>query len=243
MKNKIIETNKDPLGTMMLDYIDGMHGAYVDVESSTLDMWEMSGEVMFRTFKNMLPIERKALAMCHGEILDIGAGSGCHSLYLQNKGCSVDALDLSIGCVEVMKKRKVEHIIHDNIFSLKDKKYDTLLMLMNGIGICGSIDGLNMFLQFAGSIFSDHGQILADSTDLTTLHDSALAKEVLSETDDCYHGETQFIMSYKNIQGDPFDWIYVDFETLEYHAERHGFSCEKILADKTGKYLARLSLY
>ena len=55
---------------------------------------------------------------------------------------------MSCGCVGVMKKRKVAHVIHGNLFSVENKIYDTLLMLMNGLGICGSIDGLNLFFQF-----------------------------------------------------------------------------------------------
>ena len=78
MKNKITTPKKDPLGAMMLDYLEGNQNAYVEVESSTLEMWKMSGRVMFRTFKNMNRIERKALSLCQGEILDIGSGSSRH---------------------------------------------------------------------------------------------------------------------------------------------------------------------
>ena len=111
-------------------------------------------------------------------------------------------------------------------------------MLMNGIGICGSLDGLNLFLQSARAVLSDDGQILADSTDLTSLYDP----KTLSSVDGRYFGETQFVMTYKEIAGDPFEWLYIDFETLKYYAAFHGFTCETIITDNTGKYLARLSL-
>jgi hypothetical protein len=186
----------------------------------------------------MNKIERKALSLCRGEILDIGAGSGCHSLYLQKKSHMVDALDMSCGCVEVMKKRKVAHVIHGNLFSVENKIYDTLLMLMNGLGICGSIDGLNLFFQFIKPILAFNGQILVDSTDIATLYDS----KNIQVPDWEYPGETQFVMTYKEIAGDPFEWLYIDFETLQYYAGFQGFACEKIMEDRTGKYLARLSL-
>ncbi len=236
MKHKITCRKKDPLGTMMLDYLNGSRQSCVEVESSTLDMWKMSGDVMFRTFKNMNRIEHKALSLCRGNILDIGAGSGCHSLYLQKKGRRVDALDMSPGCIEVMKKRNLPHVIHGNLFSVKNKSYDTLLMLMNGLGICGSLDGLNLFLQFIKPILAEDGQVIADSTDLASLYNP----ETLSLQDEAYYGETEFIMTYKDIVGDPFEWLYVDFNTLKYYADFHGFACEKILSDKTGRYLARI---
>jgi hypothetical protein len=238
MKEVILNSKKDPLGSMMLDYFKGDLNAHVEVESTTLDMWKMAGSTMFRTFKSMNKIERKALNLCHGSILDIGAGSGCHSLYLQRKNHMVDAMDMSCGCVEVMKKQKVAHVIHGNLFSVKNKKYNTLLMLMNGLGICGSIDGLNLFFQYIKPILSPKGQILVDSTDITTLYDSKNIKV----PDESYPGETKFVMTYKEIVGDPFEWIYIDFETLEYYAGFHGFACEKIMKDRTGKYLARLSI-
>lgn len=237
MKNKITNRKKDPLGSMMLEYLGGKQDAYVEVESTTLEMWKMSGSVMFRTFKNMNRIERKALSLCQGKILDIGSGSGCHTLYLQKKNKTVDALDISPGCIDVMKKRKINNIIHDSLFSLKNKRYHTLLMLMNGLGICGSLDGLNLFLQFSKTILADNGQILVDSTDLSVLYEP----ETLSVSDGTFYGETEFIMIYKDIVGDPFEWLYIDFTTLQYYAGLHGFACEKIMADKTGKFLARLS--
>ena len=236
MKEKITNPRKDPPGAMMLDYLNGDRNAFVTAESDNLDMWKMTGKTMFRTFGAMNRIERKALSLCHGKILDIGAGSGCHTLYLQDKKKQVHALDLSCGSIEVMKKRKVAHPIHDNLFSLTDKRYDTLLMLMNGIGIVGSLDGLNLFFQFIKTILETNGQVLVDSTDLASLYDP----ETLALADQEYYGHTRFTMTYKNITSDPFDWLYIDFNTLIFHAGLHDFECEKILEDKTGKYLARI---
>ncbi len=111
-------------------------------------------------------------------------------------------------------------------------------MLMNGLGICGSIDGLNLFFQFVKTILAKGGQIIADSTDLASLYDL----QNIRPPDGAYYGETQFIMTYKAISGDPFQWLYIDIDTLQYYANLHGFTCEKIMADKSGKYLVRMSL-
>ncbi len=237
MKDRIESKEKDPLGTMLLDYYHGEKDAFVDVGSTTLDMWKMTGDVMFRSFKEMSYIEKKALGLCHGKVLDVGAGSGCHSLYLQKRNLTVTSVDISPGCFEIMRKRKLAHPKHGNLFSIQNKKFDTLLMLMNGIGICGSIDGLNLFFQFIKSILSPHGQIIADSTDLVKLY----PLETLQTKDNTtYYGETQFIMSYKTIVGQTFDWLYIDFDTLSFYANLNEFFCEKIIEDKSGKYLARM---
>lgn len=238
MKDRIDNPNKDPLGSMMIDYLNGERDAGVTVQSDTLDMWEMTGATMFRSFSIMNRIERKALSLCTGKILDIGAGAGSHTLYLQNRGETVDALDLSPGSVRVMKKRKVRTVIHNNLFALKERQYDTLLMLMNGIGVVGSLDGLNLFFQFIKTLLTPGGQVLMDSTDLALLYEPDMIEPSGSE----YYGETEFTMTYKQITGDPFQWLYVDFQTLCRQGAFHGFECEKLLTDRYGKYLARIRL-
>ena len=238
MKQIITSPDKDPLGAMLQDYLDGKKDAFVRVSSPNLDMWKMTGDVMFRNFSHMSNLERKALSICRGRTLDVGAGSGCHSLCLQKRHLDVNALDISPGCIEIMKKRKVNCPIHNNLFRLKERKYDTILMLMNGIGICGSIDGLNLFFQFIPELLQPDGQILVDSTDLADLY----SHDKLTTTADRYYGETQFIMSYKSVTGDCFDWLYIDFHTLAHIADYNGFACEKIMSDRSRRFLARLSL-
>jgi 2-polyprenyl-3-methyl-5-hydroxy-6-metoxy-1,4-benzoquinol methylase len=147
MQTSVLESENDPLGAMLLDYWNGRKDAFVTVDSTLLEMAQMSGRIMFRGFDQMSPIEHRALALCRGRILDVGAGSGCHSIYLQEQGRSVTALDISPGCIEVMAKRKVGARLHNSLFNLENQKYDTLLMLMNGLGICGTLDGLNLFFQ------------------------------------------------------------------------------------------------
>ena len=237
LRTIISNPRKDPLGTMLLDYLNGDLDASVRVDSDTLEMWEMTGEVMFRSFSRMSRLEKKALSMCKGKILDVGAGSGCHSIYLQKRHTRVDCLDISPGCIEVLKKRKIKHPIHQNLFAIKKRDYDTILMLMNGIGICGSLDGLNLFFQFIQGLLSPSGQILVDSTDLADLYDVT--------SDDFnpghYYGETRFTMTYKNSISDPFDWLYIDFDRLRQMAAYHHFTCEKVLMDASHRYLARLT--
>lgn len=202
----IRKASKDPLGNMMLDYFYGLHDVFVEVDSPTFDMWTMRGETMFRDYSGKEEIEHMALHLCEGKILDVGAGSGCHSLFLQQKGKEVDAYEISPGCAQVMVERKVNNVFHKNIFSLKDRKYRTILMLMNGLGICGTLDGCNLFLQFAKTILDKGGQIIADSTDLSVLYNSPNEFDYSS---DGYYGETEFVMRYQNFKTEPFKWIYI----------------------------------
>lgn len=238
MNDVILDKGKDPLGRMMLDYLEGKSDAWLDVESSTLDMSTMSASVMFRQYAEMSLIEQKALELCKGWILDVGAGSGCHSLYLQERKENVVSLDISPGCVEVLRKRKLQHVVHQNLFSLCGEKYDTILMLMNGLGLCGTLDGLNHFFHFLPEILEEGGQLLADSTDLTALYHQAAEEGYIPES---YFGETEFVMRYNTIVSAPFRWLYVDYETLNHTAKQYGMRCELLLSEEDGQYLVRVS--
>ncbi len=226
----IKDHNRDPLGKMLLDYFRGDEKVFLHVWSEMFDMWQMTGSTMFRSYDEMDELERYALNLCRGKVLDVGAGSGCHSLLLQEKGIDVDAIDISPGCVQVMEERGVLNACHENLFTLSKQQYDTILMIMNGMGICGSLDGCNIFLQYIKNILSENGQILADST----------AIESAELNDSGYQGETEFVMQYRNIKSDPFDWIYIDYLTLESLVHYNNLKCEQLYSYDDGRYLVRI---
>ncbi|HCY87033.1 MAG TPA: SAM-dependent methyltransferase [Desulfobacteraceae bacterium] len=237
MLTHTLSPDRDPLGAMLTDYMDGQSDAFVRVDSSLLEMSEMTGDIMFRNQEEMNDLETVALSLCQGKILDVGAGSGCHSLALQAIGHDVTAMDISPGCLRVMERRGVEKRLFNSLFRLKEDRFNTLLMLMNGIGICGTIEGLNFFLQHIRGILAHGGQVLADSTDLSARYTN-LALVPGQEED--YYGETEFTMAYEDIRGEPFEWLYIDYATLAFYAEFHGWRCEQVLKRSDGKFLARI---
>jgi len=222
---------------MVLDFLGGSRDVFVEVDSTTLEMWTMTGETMFRSYRELDPLERLALQACDGRILDVGAGAGCHTLYLQEQGQEVEALDISPGCVEVLNQRGVKTVLHQNIFALEKRKYKTILMLMNGLGICGTLDGCNLFLQFVKTILEVGGQVIADSTDLGSLYTGPTASDYLLEG---YCGETEFVMKYKDLCSDPFTWLYIDYTTLVNLVHFNNLRCERLLSAEGGRYLVRI---
>lgn len=238
MARSILDKERDPLGIMLNDFYCGDSGAFLNVWSSTLEMTTMEGSTMLRGIENMNDVEKCALAACRGRILDVGAGAGCHSLILQARGLDVDAIDISPGCVEVMRRRGIKKSYHRSIHDLRNYRYDTVLMLMNGIGISGSLDGLNLFIQNLDTLLSPNGQLLADSTDLT---DKFLSTDkAVYDDEGGYCGETDFVMIYKGLRSDPFSWLYVDFELLHTICSFHGFCCDKVIETQEQHFLARV---
>jgi SAM-dependent methyltransferase len=239
MKDLIQDNRKDPLGKMLLDFFGGKRKAFLNVWSSTLEMSTMRGDVMFRNFAAMDDIDKTALTGCRGKVLDVGAGAGCHSLELQARGLAVDPIDISPGCVEVMQRRGVIKPTHRNVLAIEKSQYDTVLMVMNGLGISGSLDGLNLFLQYLHALLAPGGQLLADSTDLT---EKFMARGLpVYDGDGGYCGETDFVMIYKGMRSDPFAWLYVDFPLLQTMCTFHGFNCEKLAETQGKQFLTRIT--
>ena len=196
---------------------------------------EMPLEIYFRNWQRMPMLERKALQACSGTVLDIGAGAGSHSLILQQRGFDVTALDISPKAVEVMQKRGVQQTLCADIFTLKDRSFDTLLLLMNGIGLTGSLQGLRSFLHTATTLLKRGGQLLFDSSDVAYLYKG---KELPAER---YYGEIDFQYEYKQEKTGWFSWLYIDQSSLTKLAGDEGWKTEVMYQDHYDQYLARLT--
>ncbi|MDX2250093.1 MAG: class I SAM-dependent methyltransferase [Bacteroidia bacterium] len=233
----ITEINRDPFGQAMRDYFRGNLSARVQVFSDLAEEDHIPVKYLFRSFSQMPEWEKRALEECRGKVLDIGAGAGSHALELQHSGLEVTALDISPGAVEIMRQRGVQKVVNANIWELSGERYDTLLMLMNGVGLVGDLKGLNKFLVFARSLLKPGGQLLLDSSDVAYLFES----ENAAPPNPVYYGIISYQMVYKNVLGETFDWLYVDFPRLTRHARAHGFHCELLLNGPHFEYLARLT--
>ena len=234
-----MKTDKDPMGAAIRDYYLKGKASRLRVFSPDFDEDEMPVPTLFRSFKEMSPLEQKALELSKGKILDVGAGSGCHSLSLQEMGKNVVAIDISPLSVQTMKDRGVKVVKEINFFQIEGEFFDTILMLMNGAGIIGKIDKLPVFFSHIKSLLAPDGILLLDSSDLRYLYEEEDGSFMI-DLNDNYYGEMEFYMQYKDIKGDQFPWLYIDFNTLQMYAEENGFKAELILLGDHYDYLAKI---
>ena len=206
-----------------------VHNSYDEPE-------EMPVDIYFREESEMPDLELKALELCKGKVLDVGAGVGSHALVLQRRGFDVTGMDISASAVQIMKQRGLKKAFEGNILKYKDEQFDTLLFMMNGIGLTGTIGGLTSFLKDVKSLLNLGGQLIFDSSDLAYLY-----QEVAFPIQG-YYGEVSFRYEYKSVKGTWFKWIYVDQKTLKSLAEKQGWMVEIVFEDDQDQYLARLSL-
>ena len=229
----------NPMGRAIADYWKNKKAGRLRVFSPMFEEDEIPLTTLFRKYKNMPDIEKKALGMAKGRTLDVGAGSGCHTLVLQEKGIDVTAIDISPLSVETMKERGVKNALEQDFFTLEGQ-YDTIIMLMNGIGIVGTIERLPMFFRQLDKILAPGGQVLCDSSDISYVFEGEDGMlDIPNEME--YYGEHSFQMQYKDTIGEPFDWLYIDADTLREKAAINGYAVEVVAEGEHYDYLARIT--
>lgn len=240
MEYTTLSPNNDPMGAAIRDYQSKGKASRLRVLSSMFDEDEMPVAHLFRTFNQMPRLEQKALSMAKGRVLDIGAGAGCHALALQERGLEVKAIDISPLSCEVMKERGVKNAECVNLFDPQlQGEYDTLLLLMNGTGIAGKLNRQSMLLNRLKELLAEGGQILIDSSDLKYIYENEDGSMDI-DLNAPYYGEVDYQMQYKNVKGEPFDWLYTDPMLLASISKQCALNCEIVEEGENYDFLARL---
>lgn len=227
---------KDIYGNFLKDYYAGNKDIQVLLHNHYGPAEDMPVEIFFRKEEYMPDIEVFALNLCKGKILDIGAGTGGHCLLLQKFGFDVTAIEISAGACEVMKMRGVEKIINQDLMTFEGQKFDTLLLMMNGIGFCQYEDNLVPLLNHAKKLLKPNGQIIFDSSDVAYLYDDEPPEE------GSYYGEVDYQYEYNGDKGEWFSWLYADAKLMARVAKKCGYKMQVVFEDDDDHYLGILTL-
>ncbi|MBG6062395.1 SAM-dependent methyltransferase [Flavobacterium sp. CG_9.1] len=233
---------KDLFGQAILDYQTNNSPEDLITETTISEEDEMSVAYLFRSHDEMPLMEQKALELAKGKVLDVGCGAGSHSLYLQNeRNLHVTSIDISTNAIQACTLRGLKNAQVQDVMTIEDEKYDTILLLMNGAGMCGKLKNIPNFLLKLKSLLLPGGQILLDSSDIIYMFDDDEdgGKWIPSKNE--YYGEIVFNISYKGEKEKPFDWMFIDYNTLQNAALDNGFQCQLILEGEHYDYLAKLS--
>jgi len=232
-----------PLGRALLDFHRGATAARIIVHT---DIWidePTPVEEFYRPDDQPLPeLERTALGLCRGRTLDLGAGAGRHALELQRRGLEVTAIDVAPEAVEVMRERGIDDARCGDFAALNRERFDTILLLMHGIGLVGNLDGLARFFGETQNHLEENGRIIFDSADLGIV----IPEQFDEGLDDwraggLYPGEVEYRLTYGDFEGEPYPWLFVDPVTLTDQARAAGLRSEVVARGARGSFLARVS--
>jgi hypothetical protein len=231
----------DPFGNAISDFFEKGKAPNLTVNSNYTEDEEIPVSYLFRTEKEMPAIENKALKLCKGKTLDVGAAAGCHSLILQKKGYNITALEISEKAVDVLKMRGIQKVTQADIYNFTENRYDTILLLMNGAGIGGTVAGLKKLLFHLKKILNENGQILIDSSDIKYLFTEDDGSFWIDLANEKYYGEMEYEVTYKKSTA-KFNWLFIDFDLLKKIAAETGFEATLILQGEHFDYLTQLKL-
>jgi SAM-dependent methyltransferase len=223
----------DLLGRALYDYLKGDQEAFLLVHTSYGEIDVMPLAVFFREYEQMPALEKYALSLCKGRVLDAGAGAGSHAIVLQNRGLDVFALDISPKAIEVMQQRGVKKLAAGDLFTFTSPPFDTILLMMNGIGIARDMQQIDHLLKHLKTLLLPGGQILLDSCDVSYLSGENIYQN--------YVGEVTYQFEYKGEKSEPFGWLYLEAVALKKKAKTAGWQCQ-IIYEEGESYLARLTL-
>ncbi len=231
---------KDLFGKALLDYQSGQYSEDLITSTNISDEDTLPLPYLFRDYSEMPKLEQKAMQLAKGIILDVGCGAGNHTLWLQDKGLKVKAIDSSKGAVEVSKKRGVLDVELKPLLEETDT-FDTILLLMNGTGIFQELSQVSKYLKHLKSLLKPNGQILIDSSDISYMYEDEDGGTWL-DLNNHYPGELDYFLSYKGEKEAPMKWLYLDFETLKTACLTVGLKCETVMDGKHFDYLAKLTI-
>ncbi len=223
-----------PLGTALRDHFQSGISRPILVRRREEFEYSIESRDFFRLDGRLESLDECALELSRGRVLDVGAGAGRHSLILQERGVDVTAVDLSPLCVEIMRGRGVRDARILDVFHLEEissERFDTILFLMQSIGIAGSVFGLERLLHSLDPLLARGGQILLDSSALPGMEGATA-------------GETRGVevsFRYRGLRGEVFSWLYIGENALAEATHRVGWNCEIVTQLATGEYLARLT--
>jgi cyclopropane fatty-acyl-phospholipid synthase-like methyltransferase len=233
----------DPIGKAIHNYITQSDDTPIDVVSDLMENDILPVTYLFRSYDKMPDIEQLALKACKDKVLDVGAGAGPHTSWLRQQGFDVTAIDTSKGAIEFLNKKFPDHKnlnISIEELSETEEKFDTILLLMNGIGLAGDLENLPEFLSKMKSLLGKEGKILCESTDVQYFYEEEDGGMWL-DLNTSYQGNFKFNMHYNDESSGWFPWLYVDPETLEKVANKSGFKVN-VLTTHDHSYLAELTI-
>lgn len=221
-----------PLDDALRAYRAGATSATVAVRTDVGSLEEMPVAHFFRSPGEMGPVEASALELAGGRILDLGAGPGAHALPLIRRGLDVTAVEILPEARRALSEGGVTDVRAGLDEIGEGERFDTVLALMNGLGLCGTLEGLAPFLARVAGVLAEGGQILADSTDPRTWDDP---------DDGRYPGEVHMQLGFGGRWGEPFPFLFADADTLRTLAGAEGLDVGVTASEPDGRYLARIT--
>lgn len=187
-------------------------------------------------------VERAGVGKARGDVLDVGCGAGRTSLWLQERGQEVLAVDRSPGAVAVAADRGVERVVvakMDHLPVTADE-FDTALFAGKQFALGSELRDVSERLRRLWTVVPPGGRIVADLDDPTKVlapehadyqRDHQLAEEVTRR---------RFRLEYDGETGPWTDLLSLSPDVLEGLADETGWMLAEVVGGDGPRYWAVL---
>jgi SAM-dependent methyltransferase len=233
---------KDAYGQQILAYLE-RRPSYEIVERDD-GLADLSGgaPTYFAEYEDWPRWQKRAIKSAKGRVLDVGAGAGRASLYLQKRGCTVTAIDNSPLAIQVCRKRGVKDatvlsIAEVGIF--RPKTFDTVVMYGNNFGLFGSRAKAKRLLKTLHAKTTPDAVIIAESNDPYKTSDPLhLAYHKRNRKRGRMPGQLRIRVRFRNFIGEWFDYLLVSPKEMQEILKGTGWKVRKFFHSGKAAYAA-----
>jgi len=238
----MIRPERDAFGQEIWAYFQGKRAfEVVERDDGFIDISRGAPDY-FLPFKKWPKIEKQAIKFAKGKILDVGAGAGRVSLYLQKRGFAVTAIDNSPLAIQVCKKRGVKQaqvLPFEKISIFKTGSFNTVIMFGNNFGLFGSLKKAKTLLRELHRITTPSALIIAETTDPYKTDDPAhLSYQKLNKKRGRLPGQLRIRIRFRNYVGEWFDYLMVAKEEMKKILKDTGWRVKRFIGSEKAKYIA-----
>lgn len=201
------------------------------------------GSSYLAKFEAWPQIERRAMELVRGRVIDLGCGAGRVALYLQRKGYDVLGFDISPLALRVCKERGLRKTrrgsIHDPRFARNS--FDTAIMFGNNFSLLGTPTRATKVLSRLHRILSKGGLILAETLDpYDTKEQAHLAYHKMNEKKGQPAGQVRMRVRYKQYATPWFYWLLLSRDEMRALGRRAGFEVTRCIGSSGPRYVGVL---
>lgn len=166
----------------------------------------------FRSYDDLSNLEKKAISLSRGSILDVGCATGYHVPALMKQG-EVDAIDISEHAIKVAKENCIDNCFAGDIFKYKPRKrYDTITLFENNIGLAGTVSKTKRLIKALTRLLKEDGQIICEIVRTRTVDSWAVLLTPL----------------WKGKKGKSFKWLHFSVNFLSKMCVKYGLEVEML---------------
>jgi SAM-dependent methyltransferase len=239
-----MKANEDAYGRQLLATLRGGSDPEI-IERDDRFIGNGSGaRSYFLPYREWSVVERNAIALARGRVLDIGCGAGRHALYLQGKGHEVTGIDNSPGAIAVCKERGLKRALVrsiDDLDRFAARRFDTVVMFGNNFSLVGSARRAPRILRELARITTDDARVLAATVDPYRTTDPAhLAYHARNRKRGRMAGQIRMRVRYGSAIGPWFDYLFLSPDELVAMLEDSPWRVARWFGKQRGGYVAVL---